>query len=143
MSRKNDEEPSILKGLLALGAGALAVGLVGAFIANEQPVEVPQRPRESRPNEIRREKATVKEIPIDELENWLSQNEAASKPRVIEETPISSDMLCKICFEEKVSHVLQCGHTICQACAVRCLKISPLCPFDRSRLTQAPRKLYF
>ena len=45
---------------------------------------------------------------------------------------------CGVCFNRKPDHALECGHTLCQLCASKSLRVEK-CPFCRKPISEMMR----
>ena len=143
----------------AAAVGALVVGAVSAlgnFFAEEPQMETSSSTRRdsssrrmagsssSSRSGYRCEEKDEDSAKPDVLELWLQKEAVAMVKDRSWATPAESEGLtCKICFDRRISYVLECGHTLCRQCAVNIVEHhARLCPFDRTKVTKPPQKLF-
>jgi len=73
---------------------------------------------------------------IDKLEIIDEENQLETSP-MSPTSQISSDLLCRICFEEEEMTTLPCSHQICKKCVPRLKKEE--CPFCRAKFIRKKR----
>jgi len=149
MSQRERKDESlvakIVDGVIAVGVGVAVLGAISAFLApaeeEAETVRVGSQGRRRVDGDIGRryEKKSSSPTSSSDIDAWLAAQKGRLCSEVVSET---SDLACKICFVHKISHVLECGHTVCQECAVTMLKSTRTCPFDRQVLTRAPQKMF-
>ena len=164
MSRNRDNNDSQAGNMATVAAvaaaGALVVGVMSALgslwaedsrqtegpsrHANEPTIRESSTDVQNRANSsqavYQRKRPTNEVKNEEELVAWLRREQMVNGGDVISE---SEELCCKICLDRRISHVLQCGHTLCRQCAVN-IVASPgrLCPFDRNPVIAPPTKLY-
>jgi len=135
---------------VAATAGAIIAGIATAASAYwseppvvEEPVRSTAERRRTGSSSARmatsEEERTSREV--RDLEAWMA-NYRPGRESDEDLALVPEGLRCKICEHKQITHVLECGHTLCQGCAVNILSNSGDCPFDRKMIRRVPQKLY-
>ncbi|KAH9256423.1 hypothetical protein BASA81_005337 [Batrachochytrium salamandrivorans] len=140
MSRRNDEEKDSNAGAVLAATAAVALAGAVAYFLWPEPEPEPVRPV---PNRAGPENAFARpqQANGESLREWVAQNRDKRTPDEGEDIPDA--LLCKICMLRRLTHSFSCGHTTCLECAVDLCDKFGKCPFDQSKLTAVPKRLFF
>lgn len=73
------------------------------------------------------------------LRAWAAENRDKRTP--VEEN-VPEALMCKICTFRRFSYSFGCGHATCVECAVQLCERFESCPFDKTKFTAVPKRLF-